>query len=185
MARVLVPLAKGFEEIEAISVIDVLRRGGVEVVTASISDAKEVEGAHGVTVKADAIFADVADEGYEAIVLPGGGEGTDNLRACKPLFKRLRRQHDEGLLMCAICAAPTVLVDAGVADEGRHMTCYPSVMMELDRPYFDAPVVADGNLITGQGPSAAILFGLVVLKTLEGENMARKIARGMITDVLG
>ena len=73
----------------------------------------------------------------------------------------------------------------GVADEGRHMTCYPSMMMELDRPYSDVPVVADGNLITGQGPGAAVLFGLVVLKTLEGESKARKIARSMITDVLG
>jgi 4-methyl-5(b-hydroxyethyl)-thiazole monophosphate biosynthesis len=184
MAKVLVPLAKGFEDIEAITVVDVLRRGGVEVVTASIGDALEVESAHNVTVKADALFADVADDEYDAIVLPGGGEGTDNLRQCEPLFERLRRQHDEGRLMCAICAAPVVLVDAGVADEGRHMTCYPSMMMELDRPYSNVPVVADGNLITGQAPGAATLFALVVLKTLIGEARTRKIARAMVTDVL-
>lgn len=184
MARVLVPLAKGFEDIEAITVVDVLRRGGVEVVTASIGDALEVESAHKVMVKADALFADVVDDEYDAIVLPGGGEGTDNLRRCEPLIERLRRQHDEGRLMCAICAAPVVLVDAGVADEGRHMTCYPSMMMELDRPYSNVPVVADGNLITGQAPGAATLFALVVLKTLIGEARTRKIARAMVTDVL-
>lgn len=184
MMKVLVPLAKGFEDIEAISVIDVLRRGGLEVVTASISDSKAVESAHGVTVTADALFAEVADEEFEAIVLPGGGEGTENLRHCEPLFDRLRRQHDEGRLLCAICAAPVVLVDAGVADEGRHMTCYPSMMTELDRSYSNVPVVADGNLITGQGPGAAMLFALVILKTLVGDVKARKVARGMVTDVL-
>ena len=184
MAKVLIPLAKGFEDIEAISVIDILRRGGVEVVSASLSDGREVESAHGMTVIADARLADVVDDDYEAIVLPGGGEGTEALRRCEPLLERLRRQYDEGRLMCAICAAPIVLIDAGVADEGRHMTCYPSMMMELDRPYSNVPVVADGNLITGQGPGAATLFGLVILSALQGEAKARKIARAMVSDVL-
>ena len=184
MAKVLVPLAKGFEDIEAITVVDVLRRGGIEVVTASIADSVEVESAHGITVKADALFSDVAGEEYEAIVLPGGGEGTENLRHCEPLFERLRRQNDEGRLLCAICAAPVVLIDAGVAEEGRHMTCYPSMMLELDRSYVNVPVVADGNLITGQAPGSAMLFALVILKTLVGETKMRKVARGMVTDVL-
>ena len=185
MTKVLVPLADGFEDIEAMTVVDVLRRGGVEVVTASIGESLEVMSAHKVQVKADALFADVADDTYDAIVLPGGGEGTENLRRSKPLFERLRRQHDEGRLLCAICAAPVVLVDAGVADEGLHMTCYPSMMMELDRPYSNVPVVADGNLITGQAPGAATLFALVVLQHLIGEVRTRKIARAMVTDVLG
>jgi 4-methyl-5(b-hydroxyethyl)-thiazole monophosphate biosynthesis len=184
MAKVLVPLANGFEDIEAISVIDILRRGGIEVVTASISDGREVESAHGVTVVADALFADVFEDDYEAIVLPGGGEGTENLRKCEPLIERLRRQREEDRLLCAICAAPIILVDAGVADEGRHMTCYPTMMLDLDRPYSNVPVVVDGNLITGQGPGAATLFGLVILKTLLGEVKAGKIARAMVTDVL-
>jgi 4-methyl-5(b-hydroxyethyl)-thiazole monophosphate biosynthesis len=184
MAKVLVPLAKGFEDIEAITVVDVLRRGGVEVVTASIGESTEVESAHGVFMKADAKFADAAEAEYDAIVLPGGGEGTENLRNSAPLFERLRRQHEEGRLLCAICAAPTVLVDAGVADEGRHMTCYPSMMMDLDRPYSNVPVVEDGNLITGQAPGSATLFALVVLKALVGESTARKVARGMVSDVL-
>lgn len=185
MARVLVPLAKGFEDIEAVTVVDVLRRGGVEVVTASISDSVEVESAHGIAVKADALFRDVYGDEYDAIVLPGGGEGTENLRHCEPLIVRLRRQNEERRLICAICAAPVVLVEAGVAEEGRHMTCYPSMMLELDRSYVNVPVVADGNLITGQAPGSAMLFALVILQTLVGEAKTRKISRGMVTDVLG
>ncbi|MBQ4471169.1 MAG: DJ-1/PfpI family protein [Kiritimatiellae bacterium] len=184
MARVLVPLAKGFEDIEAVTVVDVLRRGGVEVVTASISDSVEVESAHGIAVKADALFRDVSGGEYDAIVLPGGGEGTENLRHCEPLIVRLRRQNEERRLICAICAAPVVLVEAGVAEEGRHMTCYPSMMLELDRSYVNVPVVADGNLITGQAPGSAMLFALVILQTLVGEAKTRKISRGMVTDVL-
>lgn len=184
MAKVLVPLAKGFEDIEAVTVIDVLRRGGVEVVTASIGETTDVPSAHGMSMRADALFADVSGADYDAIVLPGGGEGTENLRGCQPLADLLRRHNEEGRLLCAICAAPTVLVDAGVAAEGLHMTCYPSMMMELDRPYTNVPVVAEGNLITGQAPGSAMLFALVILKTLVGEGVTRKVARSMVTDVL-
>ena len=106
MAKVLVPLANGFEELEAIAVVDVLRRGGVEVVTASIHDSADVKGSHGICVKADSLFSNVADEAYDAIVLPGGGEGTDNLKNSDAIFRRLRRQDSEGRLICAICAAP-------------------------------------------------------------------------------
>lgn len=184
MAKVLVPLANGFEELEAIAVVDVLRRGGVEVVTASIHDSLDVKGAHGVTVRADASFADVSDGEYDAIVLPGGGEGTENLKNSDALYRMLRRQDSEGRLVCAICAAPTVLVDAGVVAPGIHMTCYPTCQMQLDRAWTPAPVVAEGNVITGQAPGSALLFGLVVLKTLAGERVAQKVARGMVTDIL-
>lgn len=184
MATVLVPLANGFEEIELTSIVDVLRRGGQEVVTASIHEKLDVVGAHGMTVRADAFFSDVADAAYAAIVLPGGGEGTENLKRCEALAERLRRQDEDGRLLCALCAAPTVLVAAGAAREGLHMTCYPSCMMELDRPYSNVPVVSDGNLVTGQAPGSALLFALVVLQTLAGESMARRVARGMVTDVL-
>jgi len=184
MAKVLVPLANGFEELEAVAVVDVLRRGGVEVVTASIHDLLDVKGAHGMSVRADALFADVADAEYDAIVLPGGGEGTENLKNSDALFRRLRRQESEGRLLCAICAAPTVLVEAGVIAPGIHVTCYPTCQMQLDRQWTPAPVVAEGNVITGQAPGTALLFGLVVLQALAGEKVAQKVARGMVTDVL-
>lgn len=184
MAKALVPLAKGFEDIEAVTVIDVLRRGGVEVVTASVHETADVTSAHGLPVKADARLADVADDAFDAIVLPGGGEGVENLKNSDRLIRLLQRQCDEGRLLCAICAAPTVLVEAGVLADGVHVTCYPSCQTELDRPWSPAPVVADGNVITGQAPGSALLFALVVLQALTDEKTARKVARGLVTDVL-
>jgi 4-methyl-5(b-hydroxyethyl)-thiazole monophosphate biosynthesis len=183
-AKALVVLADGFEDIEAVTVIDVLRRGGVEVVTASLSGAPEVRSAHGITMLAETSFDDVQDERFDAIILPGGGEGTDNLKASRMLAERLRRQKEEGGLLCAICAAPIVLVRAGVLSEGQHVTCYPSLQQELDRSWASAPVVVDDDVITGQAPGASLLFALVVLKTLTDEISAKKVARGMVTDVL-
>lgn len=184
MAKVLIPLANGFEDLEAIAIVDVLRRGGVEVVTASIHDSLEVRSAHGVLMRADALFADAEKDSYNAIVLPGGGEGTANLKQSRALTRRLRRQHDEQGLLCAICAAPTVLVAAEVVDPDVQITCYPTCQMELDRSWSPAPVVADGQFITGQAPGTALLFALVVLKTLAGTAVAKRVARGMVTDVL-
>ena len=183
-AKVLIPLANGFEDIEAIAVIDVLRRGGVDVTTASIHDTTEVRSAHGVSLRADVLFVDAEKADYDALILPGGGEGTANLGRSESVRARLRRQHDEKRLLCAICAAPTVLVAAGVLDPEVHVTCYPTCRDGLDRPWASAPVVADGNVITGQAPGSAILFALVVLQALVGEPVARKVAQGMVTDVL-
>lgn len=184
MAKVLIPLANGFEDIEAVTIIDVLRRGGVEVVTASVHETPEVRSAHGVDMRADALLDEIEDDVFDAIVLPGGGEGTENLKACEPLIRRLRRQHEENRLLCAICAAPTVLAFAGVLDEDVHVTCYPTCQMDLDREWSPAPVVSDGTVITGQAPGSAMLFSLVVLQALAGTPIAKKVARGMVTDVL-
>jgi len=184
MAVVLVPLAEGFEEIEALSVVDVLRRGGVQVVMASLNDELPVNGAHGIRVYADALLTDVVDDAYDAIVLPGGGQGMENLRASEEVLERLRRQKEEGLLMCAICAAPLVLEAAGVLDEEQHVTCYPTCQMEMNRPWHNEPVVEHGNVITGQGPGTSLLFALVVLKALTGEATAKRVSRLMVTDCL-
>ena len=182
MAKVLVPLANGFEEIEALGVVDVLRRGGVEVVTASIHETADVRGAHGIVVKADAAFASVAADDYEAIILPGGGEGMENLRASEAVLERLRHQKEDERLLCAICASPLVLVAAGVLSEDQHITCYPTCQMELDRPWIDQPVVEHDGVITGQGPGTTLLFGFVILKALVGEQTAQRVARAMIAE---
>lgn len=184
MAKVLIPLAQGFEDIEAVTIIDVLRRGKVEVITASLTDEKSVKSAHGIVMLADALFPDVATEDYDALVLPGGGEGTENLKKSAAVIERLRRQAAEGGLIAAICAAPTVLEMAGVVPPGVQMTCYPTCQMDLDRPWAPAPVVHDENILTGQAPGTATLFSLVLLQVLEGEAVARKIARGMVTNVI-
>ena len=184
MANVLVPLADGFEEVEAVTVIDVLRRGGVDVVTASVHARLEVRGAHGMALRADRQFDEAQRDAYDAIVLPGGGACAETFRQLQSLHDRLRRQHEEKRLLCAICAAPTVLEVAGVLDEGVEVTCYPTCRGDLERPWAPAPVVVDRNVITGQAPGTATLFALVVLKTLAGERVARKVAQGMVTDVL-
>ena len=183
MSKALVPLAAGFEDIEALAPVDILRRGGVEVVTAALGPARSVLSAHGIRMEAEALLTDVLDGEYDAIILPGGGEGTQNLMACEPLHARLRRQKEEGRLVCAICAAPTVLEAAGVLEK-EDVTCYPTCAPQMARPVQHVPVVADGNVVTGQGPGSATLFALVVLQTLKGEAVAQKIARGMVTDVL-
>jgi 4-methyl-5(b-hydroxyethyl)-thiazole monophosphate biosynthesis len=182
MKKALVPLADGFEDVEAVSIIDVLRRGGVEVVTASLSDETAVRSAHGIHMTADALLADVMDASYDAIILPGGGEGTDRLHACEPLLERLRRQKEEGGYVCAICAAPTVLEAAEVLGD-EDVTCYPSCADKMGRPVKSVPVVADGQIITGRGPGSAMLFALVVLMHLAGERVAFGVANGMLTEL--
>lgn len=183
MSRAVVLLADGFEEIEALSVVDILRRGGVEVVMAAVGDNLEVRGAHAIVVKAEALLSDVKDEDFDVVVLPGGGEGTENLKASAAVFELVRRQKAEGRLLAAICAAPTVLVEAGVLDPDQHITCYPTCVIDIDRPSAGVPVVADGDVITGQGPGAAMLFGLVILQALAGETIMHKVARALVTNV--
>ena len=183
MAKVLIPLANGFEEVELIGVVDVLRRGGVEVVTASISSALEVKGAHNVTVTADALYADVGEEAYDAIVLPGGGPGTEALKNCDALIRRIQRQREEGKLLAAICAAPTVLQEAEVLEEGHFVTSYPTCQMDLNCQWVDEPVVEHDGFITSQAPGTALTFGLVLLKTLVDEATSRKVARGMVCNI--
>ena len=182
MATALVPVAEGFEEVEAIAAIDVLRRGGVEVVVASIGRSPEVKGAHGIVVKADALFSDVAESAYDAIVLPGGGEGTENLKNSDALLKRLVRQREEGGLLCAICAAPTVLQEAGLLEPGQHVTCYPTCQMEIDCTWVNQPAVSHNGIITGRAPGSAMTFAMVVLQALVGDTAAHKVARGLVFD---
>jgi 4-methyl-5(b-hydroxyethyl)-thiazole monophosphate biosynthesis len=181
MKKVLIPLAEGFEDIEAVAVIDVLRRGGVNVLTASLGDDLRVESAHGITMLADARLKDVIEDEYAAIILPGGGLGTKNLKECDILLERLQRQKEEGGLLCAICAAPTVLEKAEVLED-EVITCYPSCAVEISRPVQHVPVIADSQIITGQGPGSAVIFALVVLAHLEDHRRAQIVANGMITE---
>lgn len=180
----LVLLAEGFEDIEAVTVIDVLRRGGVEVVVAALADSLRVRSAHGIEMSADVSLSQINDALFSAVILPGGMPGTENLARSNLVIEHIRRHASAGRLVCAICAAPTVLVAAGVLPPEVHVTCYPSCEGDLDRPCAGVPVVCDGNFITGQAPGSALLFSLVVLQALTDESVAHQIASAMVTDVL-
>lgn len=175
--RVLVPLAEGLEELEAVTIIDVLRRGGLEVVTAALGPDRAVCGSRGVTLLADTLWPEV-DE-FDAIVLPGGGKGTENLGADPRVAETARAFDAEGKFVAAICAAPTVLAAAGLL-QGRRATCYPACAAELGESYDNVPVVADGNIITGQGPGSAMLFALVLITHFVDEATARGVAEGLL-----
>ncbi len=179
--RVLIPLADGVEELEAVTLIDVLRRGGLDVTTAALTASLPVRGSRNVTLLADAAWASLDTSAFDALVLPGGGKGTENLAADTRITEAVCAFHEAGKYVAAICAAPTVLARAGVLD-GRRATCYPSCAKELGEAYDDAaPVIADGNVITSQGPGTAMLFALVLVRHLAGDETAHRVADGLLT----
>ena len=176
-------LADGFEEVEALGTLDVLRRGGVDVMTVSLNAEHEVTGSHGVTVKADSRIADIdAFDEVDFLVLPGGMPGASNLAACEKLSGMLKSQYAAGRGVAAICASPAlVLSPLGILD-GRRATCYPG-MEPIERTAVrmtGEPVVVDGNVITGKGPACTFAFGLAILTALKGAEAAGAVAQGML-----
>ena len=178
--RVLIPLADGVEELEAVTLIDVLRRSGVQVTSAALKDDLTVRGSRGVCVLADEAWSSLDLSSFDALVLPGGGKGTEALAADARVVDAVRSFAESDKLVAAICAAPTVLAKAGVLKHCR-ATCYPTCAEALGASYDDAPVIADGNIITSQGPGTALLFSLVLIKHLVGEQAAQQVADGLLT----
>lgn len=182
MAKALVPLAEGFEEIEAVSIIDILRRGGVEVQSAYLPGefaTDLVTGANGITVQADVPLATIVVEEYDIIALPGGWGGTNRL-AEDPTAQRLLKEFAAaGKWVAAMCAAPYALHVAGVLSE--RYTCYPSVEEQI-RPEdrVDEKVVVDGKVITSQGPGTAICFALEIVRQLVGEESYTAVREGTL-----
>lgn len=176
MSRVLVPLAPGFEEIEAVTVVDVLRRAGIEVHTASL-DGPRVTGSHGITVVTDiALDAAVADD-YDMIVLPGGMPGAQHLKDDVRILSLLRRFAASGRYTAAICAAPGVLAQAGLL-EARAATSFPGFLTADSAPGIrlrDDPVVVDGKVVTSRGAGTAMEFGLALIALLEGEDARQQV----------
>ncbi|WJW75553.1 DJ-1/PfpI family protein [Thiohalobacter sp. IOR34] len=169
MATVLVPLAQGCEELEAVTIIDLLRRAGIEVITAGLDD-RPVRASRGTVLLPDTTLDAVADRDFDLIVLPGGLPGADHLEADSRLRQMLQRQAEAGRYLAAICAAPKVLASAGLLD-GREATSYPGVLDRQPAPgmrYIDAPVVTDGRIITSKGPGTAMDFALSLIEALAG-----------------
>lgn len=172
-------LADGFEEIEAIATLDILRRCGLDVQTVSVMKTRTVTGAHNLRTEADTLLADADLTQSEALVLPGGMPGATNLAACDALGRALTAQAGRGGVIAAICAAPLVPGRLGLL-QGRRATCYPGFESELTgADVTPQPVVADDNLITGNGPAAAADFAFAIAARFVSQKHIGEIRRGM------
>lgn len=169
-------LADGFEETEALAPLDILRRGGVEVQTVGVTGGY-ITGAHGITVKADILPPIALKDNTEAVILPGGGVGTQNLDASVLVKEAVQSAYSSGKLICAICAAPSVLGKMGLL-RGKKATCYPGFEKYLDGAELsEANVAESGNVITANGMGAAMDFGFAVLARLRGADKAEEVKR--------
>jgi 4-methyl-5(b-hydroxyethyl)-thiazole monophosphate biosynthesis len=177
MAKVLLPLADGFEEIEAVTIVDVLRRAGVEVVIAATQGDSAV-GSHGIRVGADSTLEGVVEREFDAVVLPGGQPGSNHLRADQRLRRLLAQHAAKGRLVAAICAAPTVLEAAGIL-AGKRATCYPGEEIPSAEFSFDR-VVEDDNVITSRAAGTALEFALVLARRLAGHETATQLRQRML-----
>lgn len=176
--RVLVPLAAGFEELEAVTIIDTLRRAGLQVVVAGHGGLL-LEGSRGVHVGAEVLWTDVDPTAFDAIVLPGGLGGTEALAADGSILEALRRADQAGMDLAALCAAPLVLQAAGLL-EGRRFTCHPSVEARLAGRAEAERVVVDGRLVTSQGPGTALEFSLRLVERWRGPECASRLREAML-----
>ncbi len=181
MSKVLVPLANGFEEIEAVTIIDILRRGGVEVLVASLDENSLVKGANNIVVQADVDINSINSDILDMIVLPGGWDGTYALADDINIQRILKKMDAKGKNIAAICAAPYALNKAGVLKE--KYTCYPSVEDEIKREGYQGDssmVVNDANIMTSRGPATAICFALAIVKKLAGEDVYKSVRLGVL-----
>lgn len=173
-------LGTGFEETEAITPLDLMRRAGISVLTVGVNG-KTVYGAHGIGIEADIELGEMDLTQLEMIVLPGGLGGVTSVRASKESMDALRFAWDNGKFVAAICAGPTVLADLHITD-GRNTTCYPGCEGGMGTAIVDAsvPCVRDGNLITGASAGCALPFGLKLIEALKGEQAANTIAQQFV-----
>lgn len=169
-------LADGFEEVEALMVVDILRRAGIETVTVSVSDNYEVKSSHNIVVRADDLIKDVDFDKAELIFLPGGIPGTPNLAACETLVANIKEFNNKGKRLAAICAAPSILGELGIL-EGKVVSCYPGYEDSLKgATYKREKVITDGNITTARGLGAAIDMGLELVTILKSKEEADSIA---------
>lgn len=173
MAKVAVIVAPGCEEGETLTIVDILRRAEIDCSMVGLG-CKDVAGTHGIVMRVDEVFEGTLDD-YGMVVLPGGYGGTDAMREHEGLVDALRAMDARGAWVCAICAAPEVLGRAGLL-VGKRYTCYPGVVDEVENPgeWVDAPVVTEGNMMTGQGPAFAYAFAYALVDALGVDSEAVK-----------
>ncbi|MCR4808142.1 MAG: DJ-1/PfpI family protein [Lachnospiraceae bacterium] len=173
-------LAEGFEEIEALTVVDILRRDNIVIKTVSITNRKEVAGAHGITVLADKLIKDIDIKDAALLILPGGMPGTNNLKECEELTDMLRQFGGTNRRIAAICAAPTILGALGLL-EGRKACCYPGMESSLTGAQVCTDeVVTDGNITTSRGMGTAIPFALELVRLFDSQTEAMALKRKIV-----
>jgi len=177
---ILIHLATGFEEVEAITIIDVLRRANLNVVTVSVTGNRKVTGAHQIPVEADILFDEADYTNAGMLILPGGMPGTSNLMNHQGLKDQLKNFNDNKKPIGAICAAPMVLGSLGIL-KGKNAVCYPGFESKLTgASVLKVPYVTDGNIITGKGVGAALDFSLEIVRILKGEVMASELRTALV-----
>ncbi len=181
MPTVLVPLAQGCEELEAVTIIDLLRRANIEVVTAGLDD-KPVKASRGIVLIPDTTLDEALQKSFDMIVLPGGGPGADHLNNDSRIHDLLKALHAQGKYIAAICAAPKVLASAGLL-ANKQATSYPGVLDKMtvsDINIVNVPVVQDGKVITSRGPGTAIDFTLTLIEVLLDETTKNQVEAGLV-----
>ncbi len=182
MKRVAVFLADGFEEVEALTTVDLLRRAQIFVDTVSITEDYMVTGSHGITVQTEDLFDEVDYDEFDVLCLPGGMKGVQNLKEDGDLRQLIAEFLDGGKKIAAICAAPTILGDMGRL-KGRRVTCHPIVESEINAAgavLTRQPATVDGNLITGQAAGSAVPFALKLIEVLAGKEKSEQIAENIV-----
>ncbi len=180
--RVLVPLAQGCEELEAVTIMDLLVRGGIDVVSASLDVNQVITASRGVQLIAKTTLNAVIDEPFDMVVLPGGLPGADYLDQDNRVLEKLKSTVEAGGISAAICAAPKVLVTAGLL-AGKQATSYPGVIdikPAEGMSYMQQPVVEDGQIITSQGPGTAMDFALTLIERLQGASVREQVEKALV-----
>ncbi|OYY93430.1 MAG: DJ-1 family protein [Hydrogenophilales bacterium 28-61-23] len=181
MTSVLIPLAPGFEDLEAVTLVDLLRRAGIEVVIAGLQRGL-IQGSRGTRIEPDAYLDDVLARDFDLIALPGGLPGAEHLRDDARVQALLKKMAAAGRYTAAICAAPMALAKAGLLD-GKHATAYPGVLEALDLANTESradAVVVDGKVVTSQGPGTAMEFALTLIELLVGAAMRKQVEAGLV-----
>ena len=180
MKRTAILFADGYEEVEALTVVDLLRRAKIGCDIVAVKESREVTGSHGIRVGADKTLSQLVMEEYDGLILPGGLRGVNNLAADERVIDLLRRFAAAGKLTAAICAGPTVLAKAGLL-EGKKACCYPGMEEQLTGAVASTePVVRDGSIVTSRGLGTAIPFALALVAYFQGEAQAQALAKAIV-----
>lgn len=184
MKKAIVLLARGFEEVEALTCVDVLRRGGVHCITCSINSEDDVMGTHEIHVKANSLLENTNTDKYDALIIPGGMPGATNLRDNPQVIQVVKKFNDCGKILAAICAGPIVLKKAG-AIENKNVTSYPGFEKDIAPvSYSEDIVVQDRNIITSRGPATAMHFAFKILENLTDKATVEKLKKDMLFNLI-